>query len=82
MKFPGGCSQIAAAPQDKTQTVTASAGVRLLALDRPGYGYSSFDPDRTGYTANGAELAALLEQVPGLASAPAVAVLGYSSGGP
>ena len=26
---------------DKTQALTASAGVRLIALDRPGYGYSS-----------------------------------------
>ena len=67
---------------DKTHDITAAAGVRLLALDRPGYGFSSFDEGRSGYSANGAELGELLAQVEGLGDGAGVAVLGYSSGGP
>jgi pimeloyl-ACP methyl ester carboxylesterase len=81
--YHGGLNSRAFMPAwDKTDAVTADAGVRLLALDRPGYGYSSFDATRAGYAANGPELTALIRQVDGLTDAPAIVVLGYSSGGP
>lgn len=64
----------------ETSVVAAAAGVRLIALDRPGYGRSSFQAGRS-YADNGPELQALMQQVPGLAGR-GVALLGYSSGGP
>lgn len=65
---------------EKTQEVTAAAGVRLIAVDRPGYGFSTFQQGRR-YMDNGAELCAVLAGVKGLAGQKVV-LLGWSSGGP
>eukprot|EP00419_Tripos_fusus_P034461 CAMPEP_0172769864 /NCGR_PEP_ID=MMETSP1074-20121228/187449_1 /TAXON_ID=2916 /ORGANISM="Ceratium fusus, Strain PA161109" /LENGTH=304 /DNA_ID=CAMNT_0013605513 /DNA_START=31 /DNA_END=946 /DNA_ORIENTATION=- len=60
-----------------TQEQTAAAGARVIAVDRPGYGFSDFLPGRTYDTwpADIDELAQHLE-------IGVFAVLGYSSGGP
>jgi pimeloyl-ACP methyl ester carboxylesterase len=56
--------------------LAAAAGVRLLAVDRPGFGDSDADP-RGGPTAIGTDLAVLLDAL-GL---PDAALLGWSAGG-
>lgn len=56
--------------------ITASAGVRLLAVDRPGAGGSDADPAAT-LTSFGADLEALLDHV-GVATA---ILVGWSGGG-
>jgi pimeloyl-ACP methyl ester carboxylesterase len=57
--------------------VTASAAVRLITVDRPGYGRSDFDPDRTilGWVDDLAQLVDALELA-------RFALVGHSSGGP
>jgi pimeloyl-ACP methyl ester carboxylesterase len=66
-------SRLARHPDD---SLAERAGVRLLAVDRPGAGESDLDPAAT-HTSLGADLAALLDAL-GLATA---ALLGWSSGG-
>lgn len=66
-------SRLARHPDDG---IAAGAGVRLLAVDRPGFGAS--DPDPTGgLTALGRDLGRVLDEL-GIAT---VALLGWSSGG-
>jgi pimeloyl-ACP methyl ester carboxylesterase len=57
--------------------VAAREGVRLIALDRPGYGHSTFDPGRT-YERSAADIAELADHL----DLEAFGVLGWSSGGP
>ena len=59
------------------ETVTTSAAVRLITIDRPGYGRSDFDPERTmlGWVDDVTELIDAL----GLAR---FALVAHSSGGP
>ncbi len=66
-------SRLARHPDD---AVAAAAGVRLLAVDRPGAGESSFDPD-ADLGSLGADLGHLLDAL-GLERA---ALLGWSAGG-
>jgi pimeloyl-ACP methyl ester carboxylesterase len=61
----------------ETQDITASAGARIIAVDRPGYGESSFDSERT-YTKWPADVRELVDHL----QLDKYAVLGYSSGGP
>jgi len=51
--------------------------VRLIAVDRPGYGHSTFDPDRT-YERGAGDIGQLADHL-GL---DAFGVIGWSSGGP
>lgn len=60
-----------------TDSVTESAGVRLIAVDRAGYGDSSPHPGRT-YGACADDVTQLLDHL----SIERAAILGYSSGGP
>jgi pimeloyl-ACP methyl ester carboxylesterase len=55
----------------------AREGVRLIAVDRPGYGHSTFDPRRT-YERSAADIGQLADHL----SLEAFRVLGWSSGGP
>ncbi len=59
------------------EPATLDAGVRLITIDRPGYGLSDPHPGRTllGWTADYAALADALEL-------PACPLIGWSSGGP
>jgi len=66
---------------DETHEAAESAGARVIAVDRPGYGRSSAHEGRA-YMDNGAELRALLASVEGLAGGRRVALLGHQSGGP
>jgi pimeloyl-ACP methyl ester carboxylesterase len=52
-------------------------GVRLIALDRPGYGHSTFDPGRT-YERSAADIGDLADHL----DLAEFGVLGWSSGGP
>src|SRR5687768_5099415 len=56
---------------------TASAGVRLITVDRPGYGGSDFDPERTllGWVDDLTQLVDALEL-------ERFVLVGHSSGGP
>lgn len=62
---------------DKTQDISSKCGARVIAFDRPGYGMSDFDPNRSylSWVDDVREFASLLEL-------KRFAVLGYSSGGP
>lgn len=62
---------------DKTQAITAAAGVRLIAVDRPGIGLSTFFPSRT-YLDYGDSVVQLADAL----QLKRFAVLGFSSGGP
>lgn len=62
---------------EKTEAQTVAAGARVIAVDRPGYGLSSFLPTRT-YGSWAQDVSQLARHL----SLPAYAVLGYSSGGP
>eukprot|EP01065_Artemidia_motanka_P013012 TRINITY_DN17176_c0_g1_i2.p2 TRINITY_DN17176_c0_g1~~TRINITY_DN17176_c0_g1_i2.p2 ORF type:complete len:288 (+),score=99.11 TRINITY_DN17176_c0_g1_i2:39-866(+) len=62
---------------ERTDELTAAAGARVLALDRPGYGQSDL-PESRSYTDMGADL----EAVADAAGVGRFAVVGYSSGGP
>jgi pimeloyl-ACP methyl ester carboxylesterase len=55
----------------------AREGVRLIALDRPGYGHSTFDPRRT-YERSAADIGELADHL----NLEELGVLGWSSGGP
>jgi pimeloyl-ACP methyl ester carboxylesterase len=66
-------SRLARHPDD---SLAASAGVRLLAVDRPGAGESTFDPNADA-TSLGEDLAVLLDAL-GISR---TALLGWSSGG-
>lgn len=66
-------SRLARHPDDQ---VTAAAGVRLLAVDRPGAGLSDLDP-RSTLTSLGADLRVLLDSL-AIERAP---LLGWSAGG-
>jgi pimeloyl-ACP methyl ester carboxylesterase len=66
-------SRLARHPDDR---VAAAAGVRLLAVDRPGAGDSDLDPSATP-TSLGADLVALLDAL----ELPRARLLGWSSGG-
>jgi pimeloyl-ACP methyl ester carboxylesterase len=55
----------------------AAGGVRLIAVDRPGYGHSTFDPRRT-YKTFAADIGALADHC----SLEQFGVIGWSSGGP
>jgi pimeloyl-ACP methyl ester carboxylesterase len=55
----------------------AREGRRLIALDRPGYGHSTFDPGRT-YERSAADVGELADHL----SLEAFGVIGWSSGGP
>ena len=81
--YHGGLNSRAFMPVwDKTQQVTEEAGCRIIAIDRPGYGGSTFHDGRT-YMDNGSDLKALIAGVDGLGDGgQPIAVLGYSSGGP
>jgi len=57
--------------------VAAREGVRLIALDRPGYGHSTFDPGRT-YERSAVDIGELAEHL----HLEEFGVLGWSSGGP
>jgi pimeloyl-ACP methyl ester carboxylesterase len=57
--------------------LAASAGIRVLALDRPGYGLSDFEPERTILS-----WARDVEAVADLLGLGRFAVLGASGGGP
>lgn len=57
-------------------SLTAGAGVRLLAIDRPGFGRSDVHPG-AGFHDLGADVAALLDEV----GAAEVRLLGWSAGG-
>eukprot|EP01052_Picozoa_sp_SAG31_P024288 SAG31_NODE_2056_length_6546_cov_1.979060_4_plen_109_part_00 len=65
---------------DRNCTATCDAGVRLIAIDRPGYGRSAFQAGRS-YSSNGQEFDDLLAEL-GIPLDQPVALLGYSSGGP
>jgi pimeloyl-ACP methyl ester carboxylesterase len=62
---------------DKTNDQTESAGARVLALDRPGYGDSTAHTDRT-YLDFAADVNELVTHL----SISKFAVVGFSSGGP
>jgi len=62
---------------DKTDQITREAGARVLAVDRPGYGKSTFCPTRS-YTQWAADVSCLAKSL----SLERIGVLGYSSGGP
>lgn len=55
----------------------AREGMRLIALDRPGYGNSTFDPGRT-YERSAADIGELADHL----NLEAFGVIGWSSGGP
>jgi pimeloyl-ACP methyl ester carboxylesterase len=57
--------------------VAAAEGVRLIAVDRPGYGHSTFDPGRT-YERSAADIGELADHL----HLEEFGVLGWSSGGP
>jgi pimeloyl-ACP methyl ester carboxylesterase len=57
--------------------VAARESVRLIALDRPGYGHSTFDPGRT-YERSAADIGELADHL----KLGEFGVLGWSSGGP
>ena len=79
--YHGACNSRLYEPKYKTDDVeTKQAGVRLIAIDRAGYGLSPFQHDRT-YHANGAELDDLLDQLQ-IPPTQKIVLLGYSSGGP
>jgi pimeloyl-ACP methyl ester carboxylesterase len=61
----------------KTDELTVQAGARVIALDRPGYGYSDYAEERT-YLSSAQDIASLAKHL----DLSKVAVLGYSSGGP
>eukprot|EP01062_Namystynia_karyoxenos_P045600 TRINITY_DN33914_c0_g1_i1.p2 TRINITY_DN33914_c0_g1~~TRINITY_DN33914_c0_g1_i1.p2 ORF type:complete len:276 (+),score=67.53 TRINITY_DN33914_c0_g1_i1:90-917(+) len=63
---------------EKTGEVTAQAGVRVIAVDRPGYGESDYVPGRR-YSTIGADVAAVADDA-GVAGSFGIA--GFSSGGP
>jgi pimeloyl-ACP methyl ester carboxylesterase len=62
---------------DPLHEVAATKGVRLIAVDRPGYGHSTFDPARTyeSFTSDVSQLADHLRL-------DRFGVIGWSSGGP
>eukprot|EP01059_Diplonema_ambulator_P023402 TRINITY_DN3888_c1_g1_i1.p1 TRINITY_DN3888_c1_g1~~TRINITY_DN3888_c1_g1_i1.p1 ORF type:complete len:272 (+),score=51.20 TRINITY_DN3888_c1_g1_i1:208-1023(+) len=62
---------------DTTQDVTEKCGVRLIAVDRPGYGGSTFLEGRT-YRSFGEDVRQLMQSL----ELDKIAMLGYSSGGP
>uniref|UniRef100_A0A7S1IVZ9 AB hydrolase-1 domain-containing protein n=1 Tax=Eutreptiella gymnastica TaxID=73025 RepID=A0A7S1IVZ9_9EUGL len=62
---------------DLTQEMTANTGVRIVAVDRPGYGDSTFHEGRT-YTSWAHDVRELVDAL----ELPRFAVLGFSSGGP
>jgi pimeloyl-ACP methyl ester carboxylesterase len=62
---------------DPVAGIAASCDVRLIAVDRPGYGHSTFDPKRT-YESSASDIAELAEHL-GLGR---FGVVGWSSGGP
>lgn len=66
-------SRLARHPDD---SLAAAAGVRLLAVDRPGAGQSDLDPEGT-LDAVGHDLAALLDHL----DLPTAILLGWSAGG-
>lgn len=66
-------SRLARHPDD---SLAARAGVRLVAIDRPGSGRSDAHPG-AGHAALGADVAALLDAL----GAPDVRLLGWSAGG-
>eukprot|EP01062_Namystynia_karyoxenos_P046018 TRINITY_DN34339_c0_g1_i1.p2 TRINITY_DN34339_c0_g1~~TRINITY_DN34339_c0_g1_i1.p2 ORF type:complete len:323 (+),score=97.74 TRINITY_DN34339_c0_g1_i1:84-971(+) len=70
-------SRLFAAEWGRTAAVTAEAGARVIAVERPGVGGSSPHPDRT-YTTWVADIAVLVAAL-GLRR---FAALGFSSGGP
>ena len=70
-------SRLFEAAWDKTDAITKEAGVRLIAVDRPGYGESSF-LEKRAYSSWADDLSQLCQE---LQLGP-VALLGYSSGGP
>ncbi len=55
----------------------AGEGVRLIAVDRPGYGHSTFDPRRT-YERSAADIGELADHL----NLDEFGVVGWSSGGP
>jgi pimeloyl-ACP methyl ester carboxylesterase len=57
--------------------VAAAEGIRLIALDRPGYGHSTFDPARA-YERFAADIGELADHL----HLEEFGVLGWSSGGP
>ena len=57
--------------------VAAAEGVRLIAVDRAGYGHSTFDPNRT-YRRSAADIGELADHL----NIERFGVLGWSSGGP
>jgi pimeloyl-ACP methyl ester carboxylesterase len=57
--------------------VAAREGVRLIAVDRPGYGHSTFDPGRT-YQRSAADIGELADHL----NLEKFGLLGWSSGGP
>lgn len=61
----------------KTEEVTADAGCKVIAVDRPGYGDSCFHPNRQ-YSDVAADVTELLDHL----QLERAAVVGYSSGGP
>ena len=63
---------------EKTQAQTVEAGAHVYALDRPGYGGSSFSWDSRSYT-NWAKTVNEFAKAKNLSS---FAIVGYSSGGP
>ena len=62
---------------DKTDSETKEAGIRLIAVDRPGYGYSTMQPNRS-YS----DFAKDIEELSQILNLEKYSVLGYSSGGP
>ena len=63
--------------REKTDSITESAGARLIAVDRSGYGESSFHAN-CNYRACADDVSQLLDHL----QLSRAAVLGYSSGGP
>jgi pimeloyl-ACP methyl ester carboxylesterase len=71
-----GNSRLFQAAHEQTQSVTAGAGARIFAFDRPGVGGSS--PHKYGdYSTSAADL----HDAASMLGLPRIALLGYSSGG-
>ena len=61
----------------QTEVKTDTVGARVIAVDRPGYGESTFHPDRT-YIQGAQDIKELADYL----QLSKFAVMGYSSGGP